>query len=211
VSGDPSLDDGFLEREVKLDVDPRFELPDLRAVGVTVSELEAQVLDATYFDAADGRLLDLGITVRRRTGDGIRWTVKAPTEELAVAGALARREVELVTDDESLPAVLLELLTPFLGGAEVGPVAHLRSRRRRLRLTTPDGAAVAEIDDDEVTARPVAGASATVSFREIEVEFGPESPAALVEGVVAALVAAGARSGEQQSKVDRALRLLGLR
>ena len=47
-------------------------------------------LDATYFDAADARLLAAGVTVRRRTGEGTRWTVKLPADPRPAPGATDR-------------------------------------------------------------------------------------------------------------------------
>jgi inorganic triphosphatase YgiF len=203
-----------VEREVKLEVDPDFVLPALEgaAPGLAVTELEAQVLDATYFDVPSGALLDLGITVRRRTGEqGTRWTVKVPAEEAFVEGGLARREVEVRADDAEVPTQLVSLVEAHLGGVGLGPVARLQSHRRRLSIGWADGQVVAEVDDDTVTAGregPSGSTAPTVTFREVEVEFQPTATVELVGALVAALVAAGARPGDPRSKVARALAML---
>jgi len=202
-----------VEREVKLDVDSRFEVPSLEGA----SPLEARRLDAVYHDTLDLRLLDQGITVRRRSGEGTRWTVKFPSAEVAAAGGLARREVDVDSDAIEPPTSVNELVAPFLEGGALAPVARLVSVRERLALVAPDGSTFAEVDDDRVSARAM-GASddrrssgAEVSFREIEVEFGPDASAELIDVVVGRFRAAGARSSDGTPKVERALTLLGLR
>ena len=78
------IDRDHIEREVKLEVDGGFEVPSLDGA----SPLEPRRLDAVYHDTVDLRLLDQGITVRRRSGEGTRWTVKFPSAEMASAGGL---------------------------------------------------------------------------------------------------------------------------
>ncbi len=133
------------------------------------------------------------------------------------AGALARREVDVDSDDLEPPATVDELVAPYLGGAELGPVARLVSVRERLALVGPDGSTLAEVDDDRVSARAMVAADdrrtsgAEVSFREIEVEFGADAPDELIEAVVGRFREAGARASDGTPKVERALALLGLR
>jgi inorganic triphosphatase YgiF len=207
-----------IEREVKLDVEADFAVPPLDRDGTVVVEvLESHQLDATYHDAGDLRLLGLGITVRRRTGEGTRWTVKFPTAELAAAGGLARREVDVVTDSVTPPAAVIELVAPHLAGAPLAPVARLVSRRDRLALSSPDGRALAELDDDRVTVddptdRAGGGDGLGVgrlAFRELELEFGPEADPQLIGSVVSRLLEAGATRTSIGSKVEHALALLG--
>ena len=205
---------GAVEREVKLEVDDRFIVPSLDADGsVVVEVLEPRHLDATYYDTADLRLLAAGITVRRRTGEGTRWTVKLPTAEVAAAGGLARREIDVVTDDPEPPAEVLDRIGPHLGGGGLVAVARLVSSRARLRLSTADGRPIGELDDDRVAVhdpRPGdPGSGDATGFREVEVEFGAEADPAAVGLVVDRLVAAGARRASGRSKVEHALDLLG--
>jgi len=207
------LDRDHIEREVKLEVDGRFELPALEGA----SPLEPRRLDAVYHDTLDLRLLDQGITVRRRSGEGTRWTVKFPAGAPAAVGELARREVDIDSDAIEPPPTVNELVAPYLGGAALGPVARLVSVRERLALVGPDGATLAEVDDDRVSARAMVAsddrrASGTeVSFREIEVEFGVDAPPELIDVVVGRFQEAGARASDGTPKVERALALLGLR
>jgi len=202
-----------IEHEVKLEVDPGFVMPDLRGgdSALVTTELADQHLDAMYYDVADGRLLDAGITVRRRTGEGTRWTVKLPASGPGAAGSVARREVDFLTDDEALPVAVVELVTPFVDGGELAPVARLRSHRRRWHVTTVDGAAIAEVDDDTVTADASESGTPAVTFREVEVEFDGDVPGTRIEAMVEVLVGAGARAGDPRSKIERSLALLGRR
>ncbi len=211
---------GHLEREAKLDVDPDLALPDLAGAlgGLVAAPLEPRQLDATYFDAADRRLLGAGITVRRRTGEGTRWTVKRPatTPDAAapIATEVARREVDVFDPALAPPAAVVELVEPWLAGAELVAVARLRSRRRRLALGfDPAGAdPVAELDDDVVTveAGDGSGPRHPVRFREVEVELRASGPEAdeVLEAVVGRLLASGARPAPSSSKLARALDLL---
>ena len=207
----------MIEHEVKLEVDPGFVMPDLGAgLGDQVAtELADQHLVAVYFDRADGRLMELGITVRRRTGEGTRWTVKLPVEgdERAggAAGSVARREVEVHTEDEGIPPDLGDLLAPYLEGGVLEAVARLRSHRRRWHVATEAGEAVAEVDDDTVTAEVPGASGVGVTFREVEIEFGSGAPPARIDALVDVLVRAGARPGDPRSKVERSLGLLGRR
>jgi len=209
----PDAAGGTVEREVKLDVDGGFLVPALEGA----SPLEPRRLDAVYHDTVDLRLLDQGITVRRRSGEGTRWTVKFPTAEMAHAGGLARREVDVMSDDVEPPPPVHELVAPYLEGAALAPVARLVSVRERLALLAADGSMLAEVDDDRVSARAMVASDdrrssgAEVSFREIEVEFDADAPAAMIEAVVERFREAGARASDGVPKVERALAMLGLR
>ncbi|MGZ4682626.1 MAG: CYTH domain-containing protein [Acidimicrobiales bacterium] len=208
------IDRDRIEREVKLEVDGRFEVPALEGA----SPLEPHRLDAVYHDTVDLRLLDQGITVRRRSGEGTRWTVKFPAgQHSPAAGEVARREVEIDSDEIEPPSTVNELVAPYLGGGALEPVARLVSVRERLALVGPDGSTLAEVDDDRVSARAMVApddrrtSGAEVSFREIEVEFGVDASPELIEVVVGRFREAGARASDGTPKVERALTLLGLR
>ena len=230
-------DPGHVEREVKLDADPDLVLPDLAASvpEASVRRRGAVDLDATYYDAADLRLLDRGITVRRRTGEGTHWTVKVP-EDLSPGGvlsggvspgaptadaptadtpALARRETDVVDEATEPPDLVRHLVDPWLAGADLVAVARLVSARDRLDVR-PAGSdlVVAEVDDDLVVV--FADGHEVGRFREIEIELADGLSAAdaatatrLVDAVTDELVAAGARRGAMRPKVDRALAMIG--
>ncbi len=216
---------GRVEREVKLDADPDLVLPELDGVapGISARPMAAVELDATYFDAPDHRLLAQGITVRRRTGEGTRWTVKLPAAERptpdgpTIVGSLSRREVDIVDTATEPPAGVTDLVDPWLDGVALVAVARLVSSRRRVELCATerdDVVVVAELDDDLVVVHDDDGEVGR--FREIEVELAHGRDAstagatddAVVDAVIARLVGAGARRGGSQPKVERALALL---
>src|SRR6185295_12275280 len=84
----------------------------------------------TYYDTPDRRLLGCGITLRRRVEQraGL-WQLKLPSAagpcELGERGGPGR-----------IPAPLLDLLPALLrGGADLEPVARLRTRRQVSTIT----------------------------------------------------------------------------
>jgi hypothetical protein len=219
---------GHLEHEVKLDADPDLVVPvlDGAVTGLLAVERPTLTLDATYFDAADGRLLEAGVTVRRRTGEGTRWTVKlpahrpaAPTDDPAGASGVSRQEIDVFETGLAVPPEVVDHVAPWLLDAELVAVARLVSTRRRLALTFDLSGAdpAAELDDDLVAVHrpggqdtPGGAEGPAARFRELEVEQtqdGDRAGAAL-EAVVGRLLAAGARPAPATSKVARALGLL---
>lgn len=206
---------GAVERELKLAAWPGFELPDLAAAlgescpggAVEVRRAERLELDAVYHDTADLRLVRRGVSLRHRTGEGAaRWTLKLPTAGVATP-ALARLEID-VLDDETVdartpPDELVDLVRAWARGAPIGPVTHIRTRRVRHELGSPDGRPKAEIDDDEVEVLDDGRVVAT--FRELEVELRGTGDDALLARVAGMLREAGAGDTDPTPKVARAL------
>ena len=189
-----------IERELKLDADPDFELPDLTEVadGLPVASLPAESLVATYYDTDDLVLLRAGITVRYRTGEGDPvWTVKLPTK--GVDSFLTRREVVCKAPETPVPDEVTGLLVARLRHRALTAVAHVETARRVVEIRNGDGERLVVIADDAVS---VDGKPA---FREIEVERQPDASDDLVDGVVGRLRAAGARDGTGEPKVARVL------
>ena len=198
----------LLEQEQKYSVHGLFVLPDLAepSVGIVSADtLPAQTLRAVYYDSADLRLARDGITLRHRTGDGpARWTLKLPSEargsdvlsrdEIEIAGAGAGRDV---------PTSLAGLLTGWLRGAALAPVATLRTSRSTVMLRDGEGADLLEVVDDTVSVQE--GRRVVSRFREVEVEVKGPLPPLAFETVTNRLGGAGAIPGEQLPKVVRAL------
>lgn len=194
-----------VEREVKLGAWPGLELPDFAAEipGVTADPLAPVRLDATYYDTADLRLTRAGASLRHRAGDGdAAWTVKL-AEADAVGQTIARREVSFSGSERRVPAEAASLVRGLTRGAPLAAVARLRTERRRIRLLAADGAAWAEVDDDEVSV--VVGRRVASRFREVEVELAPGGDPSILDEAVAALRRAGATASDPTPKVVRAL------
>lgn len=191
-----------LEREVKLDVDADWTLPDLSAVvGVDRAvDVGEHLLVATYHDTADHRLLAARATLRRRTGGhDAGWHLKLPA---GPDGARLEVRVDGVDPPRDVPAELVALVTSRTRGAPLAPVMSLTTTRGLTHLLGADGSVLAEVADDRVTARAPGGPAQ--SWREVEVELVEGEPT-LLDEAVRVLGAAGARPAAGPSKLGRAL------
>jgi inorganic triphosphatase YgiF len=206
----------YLEIEQKFDVGEDFERPDFGALrdvlreDVTAGTPVRLQLAATYYDTQDERLLASKITLRRRTGGTDEgWHLKLP------AGQDARRELREPLSagpadaDRGVPERLAARVADVTGGLSLAPIAVLDTDRTVVTLTGRDGRVVAEVADDLVTARRVAGsAGVTVGqplrWREIEIEV-PVARPRLQQAAADLLRAAGARPAGYGSKLARLL------
>jgi CHAD domain-containing protein len=204
------------EVERKYDVGESFRLPVLVGCGpvVGVEGPDEVVLEATYYDTADHRLAAARTTLRRRTGGSdAGWHLKLPVadgsrdevrEPLEPSGQPNAGE----GPNGTVPGALRALARAATRGADLGPVARLRTARSVYRLTGtgPDGAAVvlAEVADDRVVAEAFGSAVEVTVWRELEVELVDGDPdlLGLVEGQ---LLESGARRATSASKLARAL------
>jgi len=174
-----------VERELKLEADEGFVLPDLGGAA-----LEPRVFVSTYHDTEDGSLARSGITLRRRHERGVSlWQLKLPAAD-------GRRELEERGGPARAPDPLRELLRAHLRHGDLRPVAQLRTRRAGVL------ASGAEVTIDEVAV--LEGRRVTGSFREIEVELR-EGDGASLQQLGRALREAGARDGEARPKLFRVL------
>jgi CHAD domain-containing protein len=197
--------EGTVEREVKLGVWPGFVLPDLRGTfdGAIAGGPRKRCLEAVYFDTSDLRLLRRGVTLRFRRGEEPQelWTVKLPVHAPPVG--LSRREISVPSGPSSIPMQLEDVVRGWALGDALVPVARLATVRNRTTLSGPDGAPVAEIDDDEVSI--LQGSRVAARFRELEVELADGAPPKLLHRLTSRLRAAGAHPVDQIPKVVRAL------
>ena len=200
-----------LEIERKFDVDSGFRRPDFAGVVPGVSAAAAVVyhLSATYFDTVDGRLAASKITLRRRTGGADEgWHLKLPGGLPSAEGYSSRQEVQLPLDaggELDVPAAQAARVAEVTGGLPLGPIATLDTERTVVTLTGVDGAQLAEIADDQVTARRLPETAAgPLRWREIEVEV-PAADPRLQQALADRLLAAGARPAGHGSKLARLL------
>ena len=181
-----------LERELKLDADANFALPDLGG-----EPLVPRTFTSTYHDTPDRRLLRSGITLRRRVESrrGL-WQLKLPSE----AG---RYELEQPGGPSGAPQAFLRLLPALLRGeTRLEPVAKLRTNRAGIAVG--DRTSRVEVVLDQV--RVFEGRRVLSAFAEVEAEVvagdGVDLPA-----IGKALRKAGARPGGDGSKLARVLAL----
>jgi len=191
----------MMEREAKLEAPPGFELPELGGPGdgFSAQDLPARRLRTTYYDTTDLRLARWGASLRYRPGEG--WTVKLPEGE--DGALLVRAEHTFPGDGNRPPAEARALIRPFVRTAQLSPSVRMRTLRRPVELSDPEGGRLGELVDDEV--QVLDGRRIMARFRELEVELDPAADAGLLAGVVDRLVAAGAMAAEPTSKYLRAL------
>jgi CHAD domain-containing protein len=189
------------EREAKLEAPPGFELPELGGPddGFSAAPQPARRLRTTYYDTADLRLARWGASLRYRPGEG--WTVKLP--EGSDGALLVRAEHTFPGDGNRPPAEARALVRPFVRAARLSPSVRMRTLRRPVELTDPEGKRIGELVDDEV--QVLDGRRIMTRFRELEVELDPEAGTELLADVVDRLVEAGARAAEPTPKYLRAL------
>ena len=187
------------ERELKLAAPDGFRLPDFgRVDGVEAVAGEAQQFRTTYWDSEDLRLARWGCSLRHRGGEG--WTVKLPGE---LAGdLLVRTEIPFPGPASRPPRAALQLLTAFLRGTPVHPMAKLRTSRQPVELRLPGGAA-ATVTLDDVTI--LDGSGTAGRFREVEVELRDGAGDEVLDAVRGRLAASGAGAADPTPKHVRAL------
>ncbi|MDQ3406477.1 MAG: CYTH and CHAD domain-containing protein [Actinomycetota bacterium] len=167
------------ERKYRAEADtPPHDLtgagPVARAVGPNRMDL-----DATYYDTVDLRLAHAGITLRRRTGGtDAGWHVKLPAtgdsrDEIRFPLGRARAKV---------PADLVSLVRAYTLAAELAPVVRIVTERAEWELEDGDGATIALLADDQVTAHLPDGE--VKRWREIEVEASDSAVLDAIEAVL---------------------------
>ncbi|CAN7277104.1 MULTISPECIES: CYTH domain-containing protein [Microbacterium] len=195
-----------VEVERKYDVDLETPLPHWDAIpGVdTVTSGEERILDARYFDTADGALSQSGVALRRRTGGPDEgWHVKGPRQgdgRLEIGWPLG--------EGDELPPAVAETVSEWTS-APLTPLARIENDRTAYLLTGPGGI-VAEFVDDRVRATDLRQ-NVQREWREWEMELGPAAPsddagrALFFDAVEQAVRAAGGRESASGSKLARAL------
>lgn len=188
------------ERELKLEVEDRAQLPDLADLSgvAAVTDATTQELVATYFDTPELRLLAHGVTLRRRSGgDDAGWHLKLPAPDGS------RDELQDPRAGDDPPSWLVSAAGLYVRDSELTPVAELRTTRTRRWLRGADGTTLAELCDDRVSARaPAPGTLQVAAWREWEVEL-VDGPVELLAAAADALQRTGARaaSGTKLARV----------
>ena len=195
----------YTETERKFDVVESAVSPSFDGL-TAVSRVErsaSQSLDAVYYDTADHDLARHRITLRRRTGGtDAGWHLKLP------AGPDSRTEVRAPLEEGTpvhpqVPDSLRDVVLAIVRERGLTPVARISTARSVQMLYGPDGSAVAEFCDDQVTASAVDGEEQ--QWREWELELTEGADRDLFEPLTRRLLDAGARPAGHGSKLARVL------
>lgn len=187
------------EREVTLAAPAGFRAPGFGASGLRTVSLEPRRLQTTYHDTPDLRLGRWGCSLRFRSGEG--WTLKLPSD--GSGPLLVRSELLFPGAAAAPPPEALDLVRAYVRRSPVGPVARLRTLRYPVRIEDGEGRPVGELVLDEVSV--LDGRRVAQRFREIEVELLEDVSPKIVEGILAALRAAGAGAPDPTPKYRRAM------
>lgn len=150
-------------------------LPDL--LGGLPGVVEARVgppaeLREVYLDAPDLRLARAGVRARLRTGGAApAWRLDRPGGLSVVLPGTGPAATE-ATAEVTPPAEVTDLLTAWLRGAPLHPVAELATTRTTITLHGPAGEQLATVVDDAVTVAAPADEAASRCPRLVTVEPG---------------------------------------
>ncbi|MGE7390680.1 CHAD domain-containing protein [Streptomyces sp. NPDC004126] len=194
--------------DTKREIERKFEftkpkaerrgVPDLTGTAGIAAVVDRGVtdLDAVYYDTPDQRLAADGLTLRRRTGGhDAGWHLKLP-----VAPGV-RDEVTAALGD-TVPGPLAALVRSRVRDRALEPRVRLRSSRRTSHLLGADGALLAELTTDAVTAEH---RDTTATWTEVEVELADGTDPGLLDAVEKAFGKAGLKVSDAPSKLARAL------
>ena len=217
-----------IEKERKFDglVDAAFPALDGLPGVAEVSDPGVEDLDAVYYDTLDLRLLDHGVTLRRRTGGhDAGWHLKLPV------GPDERREVQLPLSAGApgrVPRVFTQRTRAYARGEKLVPIMHLRTHRLRRLLLDSEHRSLAEVAQDAVSAQVLTlerssaksaipaqrngtahhngggGSAAPTAWTEVEAEL-VKGGTELLDAVEQRLARAGLRRSVSRSKLARAL------
>ena len=197
----------YLEVERKFEVIESTVSPsfDGLAAVARVQRSPSQQLDAVYFDTPGRDLAAHHVTFRRRTGGAdAGWHLKLP------AGLDARTEVRAPLGDaaDDVPEALRDIVLAIVRDRPLGPVARIATHRTVDMLYGPDGVALAEFCDDQVTAQADQD-GAEQRWREWELELAAGGDRDLLDRLSNRLLDAGAEHAGHGSKLARVLEAAG--
>ncbi|HTD35424.1 MAG TPA: CYTH and CHAD domain-containing protein [Candidatus Elarobacter sp.] len=192
---------GAVERELKLAVPDAFSLARMepRLDPYVAAPVALERLHTVYYDTDDLRLTRWGCSLRYRGGEG--WTLKLPVPH--EAGRMYRAEHVFPGDGSVVPPEALDLATAFVRGAQLRPVAELRTLRASRRVRSEDGEEIADVVEDDV--HVVEGTRVVRRFRQIEIELAKGAPDEALDELAALLRDAGAGEPDPVAKNVRAL------
>lgn len=205
MAAQPPETSSYTETERKFEVLETTVAPSFDGLAsvTRVERSASQQLDAVYFDTPRRDLARHRITLRRRTGGpDAGWHLKLP------AGPDTRTEVRVslangTTAESAVPESLRDVVLAIVRDRPLAPTARINTSRTVEMLYGPDGSAVAEFCDDQVTASAAGGDEQR--WREWELELAAGGDAALFDRLTNRLLDAGALPAGHGSKLARVL------
>jgi CHAD domain-containing protein len=215
------------ETEQKYEARPGMVLPPLEDLPrvAEVSGPQDETLTAEYYDTHDLRLLQAGVTLRRRDGGADPgWHLKLPEDPARNGpGTSSRREFQVPFDRDErgragqgrltravkhagdpVPDELARLVRVHSRGIQLRPVARIETRRHRTTLRGADGASLAEVVADEVAAQTLGPTTTLTRWDEVEVELTGGGPR-LLKAANRRLRRGGLRPAAYSAKLERAM------
>ncbi|CQR72938.1 CHAD domain protein [Sporomusa ovata DSM 2662] len=169
-----------------------------------------QLLDTTYYDTPDQRLLKSRLSYRLRLADS-HWTATVKADGTSDGGLHQRAEYNMEVANPLptlMPFMLTDIgarLTAAVGEMPLEPIFRTRFERHILNLTAPDGSKIElALDDGEILA-----GDKQQKLLELELELKSGQPQALI-WLGAALADEFPLLPEQDSKLYRAAMLSGI-
>jgi len=205
MAASPPETSRYTETELKFEVVESTVTPSFDGLSsvVRVERSPSQQLDAVYFDTPGRDLARHRITLRRRNGGSdAGWHLKLP----AGPETLTEVRVPLATWSTAEPAVpesLRDVVLAIVRDRLLAPMARISTTRTVATLYGPDGSAVAEFCDNQVTARADGGDEQR--WREWELKLASGDGAALFARLTNRLQDAGALPTGHRSKLARVL------
>ena len=181
-----------IEDEIKFDIPPRFKLP------LDMGEpIPPRIFTSTYFDTAQHRLGQLGLTLRKRVERSHSvWQLKIPS------GAV-RLELEIDSGCRNIPWDFHDLLTAFFRKQEAIQLGKLRTKRKGVHIQK-DKQVIADVVQDSVSL--IKDKKVVHTFQELEVEL-QEGTAPEFKSIRKTLIHAGAQEKPLRPKIFQALQL----
>ncbi|WP_116204691.1 CYTH and CHAD domain-containing protein [Amycolatopsis circi] len=184
-----------VESARKYELSLKARVPQLAGKGIAQEAPAEQTLATDYYDTKDFRLARAGITLRRSNDTG--WCLRLPLD----TGQELRFPLE---ESPKVPAPIATLVRAFTLDRKLRAVAQVRTDRFTHRFTDASGRTLATLADDHVTAEVLGGREVRLDrWRELDVEFAPESKPELLDRLDRSLRKRGAENAWWPSKLQR--------
>ncbi|MGW0229455.1 CYTH and CHAD domain-containing protein [Actinopolymorpha singaporensis] len=193
------------EVERTYEVDGDFAMPRLtrRTDLRTVEEPTETRLEAVYYDTDRFDLSCRGVVLWHLTGGpDAAWHL----QRASWSGTPTELTAPSTPDREQPSAEFDQELRALVRGRSVRPIVRITTHRMERLVTSEDGRVVAEVADDRVSAQATAGTRLNLhQWRELGVELVDDGPSEVLDLLEEVLLANGARSSTNGSKVAQVL------